>query len=451
MLRSLWIKFFILLIGVSVVALSSAFLLRELMIRDFREYSEGQREDRVYWVIADLEGTYEKYGEWKGDVISGDAIWAFMMGFETKVLDKEGKVVMSTDMALNVLAPIIQRRIIAASRVSRAEKVRRYIPYPLFLKRKEIGTLEVGFLRPESENIFIARSNRFMVISLLALGGLAIVLSTIFSRKLTGPIKRLDVVARAVSGGKLDNKVAVSGNDEIARLAVSFNTMTKSLETQELLRKKLISNVTHEIRTPLSAMKGELAGMIDGLIENNKAQLRSLYEEVGRIEGIFEGMEELSRAQAGALFLRRREAYLKPLLEGIVKTFERLFLDKGVSLDLQCSETLKIDADPDRLSEIIVNLMSNALKATDRDGIVRMIGSREGNGTCVQVADTGCGIKQDDLPFIFVRFYRSSEGGLGIGLAIVKELVDAHNGTIEVASECGKGTIFTVCIPDQAS
>ncbi len=448
MLRSLWIKFFILLIGVSVVALSAAFLLRELMIRDFREYSEGQREDRVYWVIADLEGTYEKYGGWKGDVIAEDAIWALEMGFETKVLDKDRRVVMSTDRALNVLSPVIRKRITAARRLRKAEKAMSFIPYPLFLERKEIGTLEVGFLRPESENIFIARSNRLLLFSLLALGGLALVLSTIFSRKLTSPLKRLDVAAQAVSGGKLDNRVAVSGNDEIARLAASFNAMTKSLETQELLRKKLISNVTHEIRTPLSAMKGELAGMIDGLIENDKAQLRSLYEEVGRIEGIFEGLEELSRAQAGALFLRRRGVPLKPLLEGIGKTFERPFLDKGVSLDLQCSETLKIEADPDRLGQIIVNLLSNALKATDRDGIVRMIGSRQGEGTCVQVADTGRGIRQDDLPHIFERFYCSSEGGLGIGLAIVRELVDAHNGTIKVSSEYGKGTVFTVCIPD---
>ncbi len=198
-------------------------------------------------------------------------------------------------------------------------------------------------------------------------------------------------------------------------------------------------------------MKAELAGMIDGLMANDKAQLRSLYEEAGRIEGIFEGLEELSRAQAGALFLRKREESLRPLLDHIGKTFERLLLDKGVSLVVQCSETLKVYADPERLGQIIINLVSNSLKAIDKGGTVWLRAEKRGKGTCIEVADTGCGIKQDDLPFIFERFYRSSEGGLGIGLAIVKELVDAHNGTIEVASERGKGTTFTVCIPDQAS
>lgn len=451
MLRSLWIKFFILLIGVSLVSLSAAFILRELMIKDFREYSEGQLEDRVYWVIADLEGTYEKYRVWKEDVIAEDAIWALMMGFETKVLDKEGNVVMDTEKALNVLSPLLRKRVIAIAQMSRTERTGRFIPYPLFLKGKEIGALEVSFLRPEREGIFIARSNRFLLLSLFGLGGLVLALSTIFSRRLTSPIKRLAVAAEAISGGKLDNRVEVSGSDEISRLAVTFNAMTKSLETQESLRKKLISNVIHEIRTPLSAMKGELAGMIDGLIVSDKAQLRSLYEEVGRIEAIFEGLEELSRAQAGALFLQRRNEHLLPLLNNIRKTFDRLFLDKGVSLDIQCSENLKVYADPDRLSQIIINLLSNSLKASETGGAVWLRAEKRDKGTCIEVADTGCGIKQDNLPFIFERFYRSSEGGLGIGLAIVKELVDAHNGTIEVASECGKGTTFTVCIPDRAS
>jgi two-component system sensor histidine kinase BaeS len=451
MLRSLWIKFFILLIGISLVALSAAFVLRELMVKDFREYSEGQLEDRVYWVIADLEGTYEKYGGWNRDAIAEDAIWALMLGFETKVTDKEGRVIMDTDKALNVLSPLMRKRITAISRMRRTEKAGRFLTYPLFLQGKEIGTLEVEFLRPERENIFIARSNRFLLLSLLGLGGLVIVLSTIFSRRLTNPLMKLSAAAAAIRGGKLNNRVAVSGNDEIARLAVTFNDMTKSLETQESLRKKLVSNVTHEIRTPLSAMKGELAGMIDGLIVNDKAQLRSLYEEVSRIEAIFEGLEELSRAQAGALFLQRRDDPLLPLLDNIRRTFERLFLDKGVSLDIQCSENLKVYADPDRLSQIIINLLSNSLKASEKGSRVWLRAEKRDKGTCIEVADAGCGIKQDNLPFIFERFYRSSEGGLGIGLAIVKELVDAHNGTIAVESEWGKGTTFSVCLPDKAA
>jgi len=449
MLRSLWIKFFILLLGVSAIALSAAFMLRELMIKDFREYAEGQLEDRVYWVIADLEGTYEKHRGWNEDIIAEDAVWALMMGFEVRVIDSQGGLVMDTDKALNNLSPLVRKRVLAISRSSRAEKAGQFLPYPLFLAGKEIGSIEVRFLRPETENIFVARANRFLLLSLFGLGGVAFALSIVFSRKLTNPVKKLASAAEAIIEGNLRNRVAISGNDEISRLSATFNKMTGFLETQESLRKKLISNVTHEIRTPLSAMRGELAGMIDGLFPNDKEQLKSLYEETWRLESILEGIEELSRAQAGALFLHKRTEKLKPILQNIKNTFEKLFLDKGVALEIQCNDELTVNADPSRLGQIIVNLVSNALKATEKGGSVWIRADKKGKETYIEVEDTGQGIKPDDLPFIFERFYRSLEGGLGIGLAIVKELVDAHEGRIEVRSEYGKGTVFAVYLPDQ--
>lgn len=448
MLRSLWIKFFILLLGVSIIALSSAFILRELMVRDFREYSEGQMEDRVYWVIADLEGTYEKHGIWKEEIISEDAIWALMLGFEVRVIDRNGEPVMDTGKALGMLSSGIWKRIAAISNLSAAEKTERFLPYPLFLGGKQIGTLEVRFLRPERESIFIERSNRFLLFSLLGMGGLVLLLSTVFSRRLTRPIKRLAATAEAISEGDLKNKVSVSEKDEIGSLATSFNKMIRSLETQESLRKKLISNVAHEIRTPLTAIKGELAGMIDGLLPKDGEQFQSLYDEVCRIEDIFENIEELSRAQAGALFLRRRSEKLKPILLDIRKTFDRLFLDKGVKLEVLCDDDLPVYADPGKLRQIVVNLLSNALKATDKGGSVGIRALREQEGIAIAVEDTGHGIRQEDLPFIFERFFHSTEGGLGIGLAIVKELVDAHNGRVEARSEYGRGTTVTVHIPD---
>jgi len=449
MLRSLWIKFFILLLGVSIIALSSAFILRELMVRDFREYSEGQMEDRVYWVIADLEGTYEKHGLWKKEIISEDAIWALMMGFEVRVLDQNGGPVMDTEKALDMLSPRIRKRVSAISNLSVIGRKERFLPYPLFLGGKEIGTLEVRFLRPERESIFIGRSNRFLLLSLLGVGGLALLLSTVFSRRLAGPIKRLAATAEAISEGDLKMKVSIAENDEIGRLATSFNKMIRSLETQESLREKLLSNVVHEIRTPLTAIKGELAGMIDGLLPKDGEQFQSLYDETCRIEDIFENIEELSRAQAGALFLRRRSEKLNPILLDIRKTFDRLFLDKGVKLEVFCDNELMVYTDPDKLRQIVVNLLSNALKATDKGGSIRILSLKEPNGVAIAVEDTGHGIRQEDLPFIFERFFHSAEGGLGIGLAIVKELVDAHNGRVEARSEYGRGTTVTVHIPNE--
>lgn len=444
--KSLWIKFLILLLAVSLIALSAALFLRELMIKDFREYLEGEMEDRVYWVMADLEGTYEKYSGWIENVISEDTIWALMLGLEIKIRDMNGMVVMDTEKAINTLSPLVKRRVMTLSEL-RAERDDRFFPYPLFLGGKEIGRLEVRFLRPRKENIFIERSNRLLLISLFALGGLAIFLSIVFSRKLTNPIKKLASAAKAISEGNLKSRVKISGSDEISRLSETFNRMSQSLEIQESLRKKLISNITHELRTPISAIRGELEGMMDGLIPTDKEQLQSLYEETGRLKNILEGIEELTQVEASALTLKKQAIEFKPYLKNIIERFSKPFHDKGVAIELQCDDELMIDADPDRLSQIVINLLSNALKATEKGGNVFIKAAKRKSEMVIEVIDNGCGIKQEDLPFIFERFYKASEGGLGLGLTIVKELVEAHEGRIEARSEYGKGSTFTVYIP----
>ncbi len=450
--KSLWLKFFILLLIVVTIALMAAFTLRHLMIRDFRAYEAGRLEDRVYWVIADLEASYEKNSAWSRDASGKDAVWALMMGFEVRLFDNRRVLITDTEQSLKTLSPLIQKRVLAISRLHVRKKSAQFFTYPLFLSGHEIGSLEVRFLRPESEAIFVRRSDLFLLFTVIGLGGAAFVLSILFSRKLTNPLKRLAAAAEGIIEGDFSqSRVMVPGQDEVARLSATFNRVTKFLETQEALRKKLISNVSHEIRTPLTAMRGELAGMIDGLIPMDREQLQSLYEETWRLEGLLDGMEELSRAQAGAMFLHRRPGKLRPVLENIKKTFAGLSLDKGASLEVLCADGLDLYADPERFSQIVVNLVSNALKAVGKDGKVTIRAAKNGKMTCVEVEDNGCGIGKEALPFIFERFYRSSEGGIGIGLAIAKELVEAHEGRIEVESEEGKGTLFKIFIPDQSA
>lgn len=447
MLKSLWIKFLILLFAVSVISMSSALFLRELMIKDFRGYLEGELEDRVYWVMADLEGTYEKYSGWNEEVISEDAVWALMLGLEIKIQDNNGIVVMDTGKAINRLSPLMKRRVFAVSDFKEAAMADSFQPYAMFLGGEEIGSLEVRFIRPRKETVFIKRSNRFLLISLLLLGGLTIALSVIFSRKLTNPIKRLVTAAQKISEGNLKSRVSIIGSDEIGRLSETFNRMAQNLETHESLRKKLISNIAHELRTPIGAIRGELEGMMDSLIPTDKEQLHSLYEETGRLKHILDGIEELTQAQASALTLRKQSIELRPFFKNIVERFNKLFLDKGVAMELQCDDGIIVNADPDRLSQIVINLLSNALKATGAGGKVWIKGGKKDKEMLIEVGDTGCGIKQEDLPFIFERFYKASIGGVGLGLAIVKELVEAHKGRIEVKSEYGKGSAFAVYIP----
>lgn len=447
MLRRLWIKFFLLLFVVSLLALSSAFILRELMIRDFRDYLEGEMEDRVYRVVANMEGTYEKYSKWEENNIASDAVWAFLMGLEIKLKDMDGTIIMDTARAIKSLSPSMRRRIMAISETRASARKSDFVPYPLFLGGKEIGNLEVRFLLPEKEFIFIRRSNRFLLISLLAVGGSAILFSFIFSRRLIEPIKKLESAAKAISEGALRSRVEICSKDEIGRLSETFNMMAQHLETLESLRKKLISDVAHELRTPISALRGELEGMIDGLIPMDKERLHSLYEEINRLRHILEGIEELSQAEASALWLRKQDIKLKPFLSNIMERFSRLVLDRGISLDVQCEEELSVNADPDRLSQVVVNLVSNAIKATDRGGKIWIESGEKNSKVFIEVGDTGHGIRPEDLPFIFERFYKMFEGGLGLGLSIAKDISEAHGGRIEVKSVYGKGASFTVFLP----
>jgi two-component system sensor histidine kinase BaeS len=447
MLRRLWIKFFLVLFIVSLIALSSAFILRELMIRDFRDYLEGEMEDRVYRVVANMEGTYEKYSKWEKDNIADAAVWAFMMGLEIKLEDMDGNIIMDTASAIKSLSPSMQRRIIAISETRTSADKGNFVPYPLFLAGKEIGSLEVRFLLPEKEFVFIRRSNQFLLISLLAVGGSAILFSFIFSRRLIEPIKKLESAAKAISEGALKSRVEIRSKDEIGRLSETFNMMAQHLETLESLRKKLISDVAHELRTPISALRGELEGIIDGLIPTDKEHLYSLYEEINRLRHILDGIEELSQAEASALWLRKQDIKLKPFLSNIMGRFSRLTLDRGISLEVQCEEELSVNADPDRLSQIVVNLLSNAIKATDRGGKVWIQSGKQNSKLFIEVGDTGQGIRPEDLPFIFERFYKMSEGGLGLGLSIAKDISEAHGGRIEVKSVYGRGSSFTVFLP----
>jgi two-component system sensor histidine kinase BaeS len=187
--------------------------------------------------------------------------------------------------------------------------------------------------------------------------------------------------------------------------------------------------------------------MIDGLIPIDKEHLQSLYAEIGRLRKIIEGIEELSQAEASSRYLRKTIFPLYPFLEGISGRFGMLFAEKGVGIELSCDEKLTINADPDRLSQIIINLLSNALKATESGGNVMITANEGPTGTVIEVGDSGSGIADEDIPFIFERFYRGAKGGLGIGLTIVRELIEAHGGTITARSDAGKGAVFTLTFP----
>jgi len=453
MFKKLWFRVFLILISVSAIALSSALVVRELMVRDFRGYLEGEVEDRASWITTSLESTFEKYSVWPNPEIVENTVWALMLGFEMKLYDADGLFMIDTESAVNILSPFVKKRIVAISSLRYKDGTSTFQPYTLFLSGKEIGRVELRFLRSQKELFFIKRSSRLLIISLLGMGGAAVLLSVIFSKRLTTPVEQLISAATDIAEGNLTSRVAASGIDEISRLSEAFNKMAHALEIQESLRKKMTSNIAHELRTPVSAIRGELEGMMDGLIPLDQEHIQSLHAEIGRFKAIIEGLEELSRAEASSLSLEKRLISLDTFLRNIIERHRKMFSDKGVALSLDCKEAIMLHADPDRLSQVVINLLSNALRATEKNGKaevkVKAEEKKEGRAVIIEVSDTGEGIKKEDLPFIFERFFKVSKGGLGLGLAIAKELVLAHEGTIIAKSEFGKGSTFIVALPDR--
>jgi two-component system sensor histidine kinase BaeS len=447
MFKTLWGKFFVLLLVVSAVGLSATFYLRSMMLRDFDSFLDGEQLDQIYIVMAELEGDWELDAGWDLKSLAGNTIQAFMLGMEIRVRDLSGSLLMDTARAMDRLTPLMQRRVLSLTGDTGTRAAGEFAQYPLFLGGEQIGTMEVRFLAHDRSSLFVERSNRFLLLSFLIMGGIAVLASLFASKRLTSPLKALLEQTKSIRRGDLGKRTRVRGEDEIAGLSRAFNEMADDLQLQDSLRRKLIANVAHELRTPIAAMRGELEAVMDGVLPLDRDQVRSLNEEIVRLGTILDGIDDLTQAQASSLTIARRKLDVMAVLGNIRDRFSASAGEKGVQVVLEEGNSLQAWADADKLNQILVNLVSNAVKATQEGGVVTLRAATEKKGTLIEVADTGKGISPEEIPHIFERFYRSEDGGLGLGLSIVKELVDAHDGSIEVESEVGKGTRVKVVLP----
>ena len=445
---SLQRKLLLLLGLVILIALSSSVLLRNFVIRDFRAFGEGRMLDRLYQVQAVLEGRYQQSGGWKSDQVANDLAWAWLSGIELRLYDADSRLVSDTSQALASLSPLMQQRIAASiNRRPLLPETAEFQSYPLFLKGEEIGHLDLKLPKPIHESFFIRSSNLFLIYSLLGLGLTAVILSVLAARRISRPLQELTAAAEGLASGDPAQRVQTESSDEIGRLATTFNRMADRLEAQEQLRKQLVSNAAHELRTPLMIIRGELEGMMDGLLPVTLEALQSLHDEASRLTTILDGVDELTRAQTAALQLHRQDVALSPLLQGIVSRFERSAQEQQVSILVRGDQNLSAWIDPDRFTQVMVNLLTNALKAMPNGGRLEIHLSATPQARYIEVVDTGTGIPEELLPHVFERFAKGKAGGLGLGLAIVKELVSAHGGAISVSSAPEKGTSFRIELP----
>jgi two-component system sensor histidine kinase BaeS len=325
---------------------------------------------------------------------------------------------------------------------------------PVVVRQHRVGRIIVRFGRSGlAEDDAALRADLWRAIAgaagLAAL--LAMVVALAVSRRITRPVARLIVVARAMGRGDRSARVGdIRGPGELRDLSEAFDQMADSLARQEKLRRKLVADVAHELRTPVAVLQVGHEALLDGVVQPTPGQLGSLRDEVLRLARIVDDLRVLSSAEAAALQLTRRRCDLADIAAGAVDSLSGSFDTAGVSIQRRLTG-VQIMGDQGRLREVVTNLLVNALKFTPAGGSVLLeTGPRQARAT-LSVSDTGMGIQPDELPHIFERFYRGQRAagitGSGIGLAVVAELVRAHDGRLDVASTPGQGTKITVTLP----
>lgn len=290
-------------------------------------------------------------------------------------------------------------------------------------------------------------------------GGIAAVLglgmSLLLAFEVAKPVSELTEAARGITMGDYSQRVRSGrGGAEIGELAEAFNSLAEGLEKNERLRRKMAADISHELRNPLASMQAQLEAMQDGVVEADGEALSSLAEDISVLSRLVNDLHQLSLAEAGRLELSRLPVDTAELLRSVAARFAAAAAAAEVIMEHQVEEALPpVDVDPVRISQVLGNLVDNALRHTPAGGGINLAASRAGDMVAVSVVDTGCGIGPDDLPFIFERFYRAeparerATGGAGIGLSVAKSLVEAHGGTFSVSSEPGKGTSISFTLP----
>lgn len=302
---------------------------------------------------------------------------------------------------------------------------------------------------------FQASFNQALLLALLAAGVVAVLVSFLLSRGVVAPVRVLTAASERVAGGHYGERVPAAGSDELGQLAHSFNQMAEKLEQGEAMRRQLIGDVSHELRTPLTAIKGSMEGLLDGVLPATPATYQQIHAEADRLARLVDDLQELSRVEAGAYPLDIRPVEVSTLVETTLKQFASQARAKGIELHPGIEPDLPpVFADRDRITQVLTNLVGNAMQYTPVGGQVTILSRRDQGEVQISVVDTGIGIPADHLPHLFTRFYRVDKsrsrqagGGSGIGLTIARHLVEAHGGRIWAESRGdGMGSSFTITL-----
>ncbi len=460
MKKSIALKISVSLVLIALAAAMLTSLATGLATRTFFDrYVMDVRDIRYGQVLSLASGYYVYTGSWEGIqdfMFSETHISRYRGGYSTmgakkdiageQIIIADGSGVVVGDSHQDLLGSTLKKDLLARG-------------VPIMVMGEQVGTVlvmgtPIGFTGLTLEEEFLGSVRSYTIGAAVGTILVGALLGMYMGKRLTRPISSLVTASEHLSKRNLSYRVDIETDDEIGDLARSFNKMAENLEQNEKLRKNLLADVAHELRTPISIMRANLEAIQAGVIEADEEVILNLNDEILRMSRLVNDLQELSLAEAGELVLHKLPTDVGTWAKAIARSLQAEAAVKEIKLNTEIEENLPVlNLDQNRMDQVIQNLLNNAIRYTPEGGQIFFSVSKKDSKVWIQVRDRGPGIKEDDLPHIFNRFYRGeksrtrSEGGMGLGLAIAKGFVEAHRGIISAESELDKGTTFFIVLP----
>lgn len=410
----------------------------------FSDYLEQQQDERHDQLIISLGEAYQHAGGWDGQELQRIADTALMDGGMVSIEAPAGTTVWEWEQ--DPMAEL-HRRMMGTGPLGDARRT------PVEVGGDTVGVAVVQFQQPgvlPQDAEFRASVNRMLVLGTVAAAALALLLGTALARRATAPARALTETARSLAAGDRAARVPAQRHDEFGEMARAFNRMADTVAEEDRVRRDFAADVAHELRTPLMILRGEIEALQDGIAGPTPEALASLREETLRLGRLVDDLDTLARADAAGFNLDRRPTEITQVVAEAAAEFEPALADRSITLEPSSDRELTAVVDPVRVRQVVTNLLSNTAKFTPDGGRVRVAVERDGEQAVLTVWNSGPGIPAADLPQVFDRFYRGQQphaGGTGIGLTVVRDLVDAHGGTVAATSSGEHGTTFRVRLP----
>ncbi|TKJ29039.1 MAG: two-component sensor histidine kinase [Chloroflexi bacterium B3_Chlor] len=459
-MRSLWFKLTAALVLVTLMGVGLSILIpRVVTIRSFASFVNRSRAEERTGLAEALATYYSSQGSWEavdslvfwfpgrmGHGMGPGGLPGMMPGvtrpWRFKLADENG-VVIAPSRSVDIGQELSPDELAAS--------------IPLAVEGQTIGFLLPSPLMDsfsDLESAFLGQVSRTIVPVGTAACAVAILLGLLLTWQLTGPLRKLTTATQGIAGGDLSQRVDIRSGDEIGELGKAFNDMAESLARAEKLRRNMVADIAHELRTPLSVMRGNLEAIVDGVFEPTEENIAAIHKETVLLSRLVDDLQELALAEAGQLKIEREPTNLASLIERTVASVARRAGKDNITIvrDLPADLPL-VNADPQRIGQVLFNLLDNALRHSPAGAAITVKATELEEAVQVDVTDQGAGLDEQELPLVFERFYRGDKarsrvtGGAGLGLTIVKQLVEAHEGEVWAQSDAGRGATFSFALP----